>query len=139
MNKIYKKAFALIVAMVMIVPMLSMISISAVSAATTNVNENNFWGGATGKANVSGNIGLGTTDPRTVVANVIQAALGFLGIVAVIIILLGGFKYMTAGGEEGKVDEAKKLIMSGIIGLVIILSAFGIATFVISSLTTATQ
>ncbi|MFH0956085.1 MAG: hypothetical protein V1801_02650, partial [Candidatus Falkowbacteria bacterium] len=72
--------------------------------------------------------------PRAIAAQVINIILGFLGIVAVIIILLGGFKWMTAGGNEDKVGEAKKLITAGIIGLVIILAAFAIATFVLTQL-----
>jgi len=81
---------------------------------------------------------LGERDPRDIAASVIRVILGFLGIVAVIIILLGGFKWMTAGGNEDKVGEAKKLITAGIIGLVIILAAFAIATFVLNSLLSAT-
>ena len=55
-----------------------------------------------------------------------------------IIILLGGFKWMTAGGNEDKVGEAKKLIIAGVIGLIIILASWGIATFVINALVSAT-
>jgi len=84
-------------------------------------------------------IGLGTQDVRTTIANVIRAFMGLLGIVAVVIILLGGFKWMTAGGSEEKVGEAKKLIISGIIGLVIILSAYAIATFVVGSIVNGNQ
>jgi hypothetical protein len=83
-------------------------------------------------------IGLGSKDIRATIASIINVAMGLLGIVAVCIILLGGFKWMVAGGEQGKVDEAKKLITSGIIGLVIILTAYAIATFVISSILSAT-
>lgn len=83
-------------------------------------------------------IGLGTQDVRTTVANVIRAFMGLLGIVAVIIILLGGFKWMTAAGEEEKVQEAKKLIISGVIGLVIIMMAFAIAQFVINAVVNGT-
>lgn len=100
--------------------------------------ENNLLWGNYSQGNVQNDLGLGNKDPRAIVSNVIRYILGFLGIVAVIIILLGGFKWMTAGGNEEKVGEARKLIVSGIIGLVIILAAFGIATFVISSLLTAT-
>jgi hypothetical protein len=46
---------------------------------------------------------------------------------------------MVSGGNDEKVGEAKKLIISGIIGLAIILSAYAITTFVISSFLTATQ
>ena len=83
--------------------------------------------------------GLGTKDIRTTVADIINVALGLLGIVAVVIVLAGGFTWMTAAGNEDKVDKAKKMIFAGIIGLAIILSAYAIARFVITSLITATQ
>ncbi|MBI5728947.1 MAG: IPT/TIG domain-containing protein [Candidatus Magasanikbacteria bacterium] len=82
--------------------------------------------------------GLGATDIRLTIARIIRAALGFLGVIAVMVILYGGFLYMTAGGNEEKVSEAKKILINGAIGLVIILSAFSIASFVVSKLTGAT-
>ncbi len=82
--------------------------------------------------------GLGNTDVRTTIASIINVALSLLGIIALVIILVGGFKWMTAGGNEEKVGEARKLIFSGIIGLAIILSAFAIASFVLNQLKTAT-
>lgn len=83
-------------------------------------------------------IGLGTEDIRTTISKIIRAFMGLLGIVAVVIILLGGFKWMTAGGNEEKVGEAKKLIISGIIGLVIIMSAYAIANFVVGAVVEGT-
>ena len=64
--------------------------------------------------------------------------MGLLGIVAVVIVLIGGFTWMTAGGNDEKVGEAKKWIFAGVIGLAIILSAYAIANFVIQNLVTAT-
>lgn len=83
-------------------------------------------------------IGLSNTDPRTTVARLINTAMLFLGIIAVGIVLIGGFKWMTAGGNEDKVGEAKKLMGAGIVGLVIVLAAWGIATFVLTRLIAAT-
>ena len=83
-------------------------------------------------------IGLGTQDIRITIANIIRVAMGLLGIVAVVIILVGGFKYMTAMGNEDAVKTAKRLIVSGIIGLLIILTAYAIATFIINSIIGAT-
>jgi len=83
--------------------------------------------------------GLGNTDPRTIAGNIIKIALGFLGVLAVIIILIGGFKWMTAAGNEEQIEDAKKVLMAGIIGLVIILASWGIATFVINNLLSATN
>lgn len=82
--------------------------------------------------------GLGSTDVRTTIASIIRVAMGLLGIVAVVIILIGGFKWMTAGGNEEQVGEAKKWIFSGVIGLAIILSAYALASFVINQLVSAT-
>ncbi|MBI2637138.1 MAG: hypothetical protein HYW81_03015 [Parcubacteria group bacterium] len=84
-------------------------------------------------------VGLGqTTDLKGSIANIINIILGFLGIVAVIIILAGGFKWMTAGGNEDKVGEARKMIIQGIIGLVVVFAAWAIASFVVSNLQSAT-
>jgi type IV secretory pathway VirB2 component (pilin) len=86
------------------------------------------------------NVGLGqTTDLKGSIASIINIILGFLGIVAVIIILAGGFKWMTAGGNEDKVAEARQMIIQGIIGLVIIFAAWAIASFVLTSLQSATN
>ena len=92
----------------------------------------------TGLNQVENTIQLGNQDIRTTIASIINVLMGLLGIIAVVIILLGGFKWMTSSGNEEKVGEAKQLIMQGIIGLVIILSAWAIARFVIDSLVTAT-
>lgn len=87
---------------------------------------------------VGSHIDLGEQDPRTTVALLINAAMLFLGVIAVGIVLLGGFKWMTAGGNEDKVGEARKLMGAGVVGLVIVLSAWGIATFILNQLLDAT-
>lgn len=81
---------------------------------------------------------LGDEDLITTITSIINVALGLLGIIAVVIVLIGGFKWMTAGGNEEKVTEARKLIISGVIGIAIILSAYAIASFVINRLGAAT-
>ena len=100
---------------------------------------NILWGGNLNQAQFQAQLGLGDNDPREIAANIVRILLGFLGLIAVVIILLGGFKWMTAGGNEEKVGEARKLIIQGIVGLIIILAAFGISTFVINSIFSATS
>lgn len=73
-------------------------------------------------------------DPREIIGRFIQFALGFLGLIAVGIILAGGFKWMTSGGNEAKTKEAKDLMGAGVIGLIIILASWGIATWLINSI-----
>lgn len=82
--------------------------------------------------------GLGTTDIRIVIGRIIQVALGMLGIVALLITLAGGYLWMTSGGDTERIGRAKALLASGMIGLIIILSAFAITTFVLNRILCAT-
>ena len=77
---------------------------------------------------------LGGGDIKQVISNIIDIFLGFLGILSTIIILYGGFLWMTAKGVVEQIDKAKKIIINGIIGLIIIMSAYAIASFVLRSL-----
>lgn len=76
-------------------------------------------------------LGLGTADLKETVLNIITLVLGLLGIIAVIMILWGGFQWMTAGGNTEKVDSAKKILSAAIFGLVIVILAWAIVNFVI--------
>jgi len=82
--------------------------------------------------------GTGATPLKTTIGNVIGVLLGFLGIVMVVLIIYGGFLWMTAGGDEAKVTKAKTIIRNAIIGIVIILAAYIITGFVIEQFGTAT-
>ena len=89
--------------------------------------------------NSAAGIGLSDTDPRIIIARVIRVALGFLGVIALILILYAGWLYMMSAGAPEKIDKAKKILSSAAIGLVIILSAFAIATFLINYLLGSTM
>lgn len=76
-------------------------------------------------------------DLKTTISNIIRIILGFLGIITIIIILYGGLIWMTSFGNEDKIDQAKKLIGSGVVGLLLVLASYAIASFVINSLSQA--
>jgi Type IV secretion system pilin len=62
-----------------------------------------------------------------------------VGIVAVIMIIFGGFRYITSGGDSGKVGNAKNSLVYAIIGLIVVALAQVIVHFVLAqtgSLTT---
>ncbi len=82
--------------------------------------------------------GLGKSDVRWTAAKVVQIALGLLGILATVLIVYAGFKWMTAAGNEEQVGEAKKIMYQAVIGLVIIMSAYSIVRFVLPQLFKAT-
>lgn len=81
----------------------------------------------------------GTATLPEIVGRIINVALGFLGILLLAYLLYAGFLWMTAGGDEKKVTEAKQTIQRAIIGLIIIAAAFAISNFVLTSLATVAQ
>ena len=123
--------------LLIILPLLNLCLASPVIAG--DVTPEDYWGGTEGYDSVRQEIKLGEQDPREMVANIINIILGFLGIIALVIILYAGFTWMTAAGNEDQVGKAKKMMSAGIIGLIIILSAFGIAKFVVGALINATN
>ena len=74
---------------------------------------------------------FGDTGVFRQVTNVI---LYIVGIVAVIMLIIGGIRYVVSGGDSKKVTDAKNTVLYAIIGLVICFFAFAIVNFVISSL-----
>ena len=77
------------------------------------------------------NVNLSTKNLKDVITDVINISLGFLGIIATIIILYGGFIWMTSRGNADSIGRAKKIIINGVIGLAIILSSYAIVRFIL--------
>ncbi|OGL67149.1 hypothetical protein A2856_03725 [Candidatus Uhrbacteria bacterium RIFCSPHIGHO2_01_FULL_63_20] len=77
-------------------------------------------------------------DLTLIIARLIRTALSFLGIIVLLLILYGGFLWMTASGDETRVTRAKQVLANAVIGLVIVLSSFAIAQFVVGRLSEAT-
>lgn len=72
-----------------------------------------------------------TTDVQTIVAIVIRSILGLLGVIFLVLMIYGGFLWMTAKGNEQQVEKAKNLITAAIIGVIIVLSSYAISVFII--------
>ncbi|HNV97231.1 MAG TPA: Ig-like domain-containing protein [bacterium] len=84
--------------------------------------------------------GLGTdTDIEHLVTNIIQIFLGFLGFIALVIIIYGGFVWMTSGGNQEKITKAKGILKSATIGLIIILLSYVIVGFIMNLVYNATH
>jgi len=80
-------------------------------------------------AGFTSNVTFGET-----IAFVIKAFLSLLGVIFIILILIAGYKWMTAAGNEEKVKEAKDTIRRAIIGLLIVVSAYAITHFVFTNI-----
>ncbi len=70
---------------------------------------------------------------RALALVVLNFALSFLGFIAVIFVIYGGILYVTAGGEQEKVDSGKKILMYAGAGLVIILLSFALVNTILSA------
>ncbi len=82
-------------------------------------------------------LGGASSNLPTLIGNLISVLLGAVGIIFVILIIISGIQYMTSAGEEGKVKEAKKRIISAVIGMIILVGAYAISSFVITAITNA--
>ena len=73
-------------------------------------------------------------DLNGIIQMIVNAIIFVIGIVAVIMIILGGISYATSQGDPGKVKKGKDTILYGIIGLVVALLAYAIVNFVLGAL-----
>lgn len=131
MRELFRRHRALILGLALLVPCLWFATLDP--ALAQGVTSNELLPDQVGQE-----IGTGTTDVRVTIARIIRVAFGLLGTVALLLILYAGFLWMTAGGDEDKVSAAKKTMTSAVIGLVIMLSAFAITSFVLNALIGAT-
>ena len=77
---------------------------------------------------------LSTESISNTVGSIIGVAATILGVIALGIIVYGGFLWMTSGGNEESVANAKKIMVAGIIGIIIVVMAYAITTFIMSAL-----
>jgi hypothetical protein len=68
------------------------------------------------------------------IKNALNTVYFWTGIIAVIVIIIGGFRYSTSMGDPGKATKAKSTIIYGVVGLVIALLAFSIVLFIFDKL-----
>ncbi len=95
-----------------------------------------------GLTNLGTGAGLGSSvkdnNLPAIVGKIINVFLSILGVLFVVLMVYGGYTWMTSFGNSQKVDKAKELIVDAIIGLIIILAAYAIAGFVVGQLMKAT-
>ena len=87
--------------------------------------------------NCNADVEGGTTSVNNLIRDVINIFSFIVGIVSVIMIIIGGFKYITSGGDSNNVSSAKNTILYAIIGLVIVAFAQFIVQFVLGRITAA--
>ena len=86
--------------------------------------------------NVAGGAGYDTDvdEPQMIVATIIQTFLSLLGIIFLVLMIYGGYLWMTDRGAAERVEKSKKVIQAAVIGLIIVMGAYAISYFVIEKL-----
>lgn len=87
-----------------------------------------------GVSSASGEAGCDGSGLSTLIKNVINILLFIIGTIAVIMIIVGGIRYATSGGDQAQVTAAKNTILYSVVGVVVALMAFAIVNFVIGAL-----
>jgi hypothetical protein len=79
--------------------------------------------------------GLTSNSVPTIVGGIIKVLLGLSGTVALVFVVWGGIQWMTSKGDTTKISGARKLMISGVVGIAIIAAAYAITDFVIKQIT----
>lgn len=82
--------------------------------------------------------GFGSAGLMEIIGTIISVVLGLLGVVFLILLIASGVVWMTAGGSEEKIKKAQKLLINAVVGLVIVLTSYGIASFILNAFGDAT-
>jgi uncharacterized membrane protein YwzB len=110
---------------------------AAVDIAPSSTNQGALWNTVQGQmdavAGVTGD-NKPTGDPRLIAAYAIRVIVTFLGIIFLVLMLISGYWFFTAHGEEEKVIKAMGTAKRAVFGLIIIILAYAITTFVINGL-----
>lgn len=121
---------SLAVALGLVVGLQAPLASAALFSNSTNEACNGVAAGGTGSGCDAGTAGLNNL--LTTSINLFSAV---VGIAAVIMVIVGGFKYITSGGDSGKATSARSTILFAIIGLVIVALAQFLVKFVLSNVT----
>jgi len=94
-----------------------------------------------GLSKTAGRAGMGTevSGLPIIIGGIVGVFLSFLGVIFFVLMIYGGFMWMTARGNETQVESARKTIGNAIIGLIVVLSAYVITSLVTSELVDVTQ
>ncbi len=97
---------------------------------TTGIYDSQLQAGGVGAGLTTTSSAANPTDPRVLAAEIIGFILKLLGTLFVALIITGGFRLIKSDGDSSKIDQAKETIEKAAVGLVIILMAYSITTFV---------
>jgi hypothetical protein len=78
--------------------------------------------------------GTGKNALYDLIGNVVRLLILIIGIISVIMIVIGGFRYTTSGGDSGETKTARDTIIYAVVGLVIAIMSYSLVNFVLNQL-----
>jgi len=79
---------------------------------------------------------LGESDPRVIIARVIQGALSISGSLALLMFVYGGILWLTSMGKSEQVDQGRKILIWATLGIIVIAGAYVAVTAIFNAITT---
>jgi hypothetical protein len=129
---------SLILASLFVLPLLAMAQGNTVPASSTPTS-NHILNRLTNVASLGGYQTNGSATTAVIVGTILGAFLGFLGLVFLVLMVIAGYNWMTAQGNEEQVKKAQQNIKHAIIGLLVAISAWSLWTFVFQHFILASQ
>jgi len=105
--------------------------LTPVVSAATAIDPNEAVGQGVKKA------GGGSTSADALpnlIQTIVNVLLFIAGAIAVVMIILGGIRYVTSNGDQAQVKAAKDTILYSVVGLIVALLAFAIVQFVVANI-----
>ncbi len=82
---------------------------------------------------------FGTDGQGGLFQTIVNIMLFLVGAIAVIMLILGGIRYVVSGGDQNQVTGAKNTILYAVIGIVVAILAYAVVNFVIAGLLKSTS
>ncbi|NTU98623.1 hypothetical protein HGA64_01280 [Candidatus Falkowbacteria bacterium] len=103
----------------------------ALALAAAPSTANTLFGRMNAVTTNAGYEGVTETSVLYLVGQLINVFFGLLGTIFIVLIVYSGYNWMTAAGENGKVETAKKTLWQAVIGLIITVGAYAIWAWVV--------
>lgn len=129
-----KKFKTLVVSLALLVGAVAPITLQADTVLASTPQEQ-LCAGSGGEWNGNAcvnNPNAGTTDLPAFIASIINILLFITGAIAVLMIIIGGIRYVISGGDQSAVTNAKNTILYAVVGLIVAIIAYAIVNFVVT-------
>lgn len=95
--------------------------------------------GLDGAARQAGLQSKSSDEVPTLIGNMVGSILALIGVIFFVLMVYGGFLWMTAHGDSGQVDKGRETIIGAVIGIIIVAASYALTSFILSAPTGGTQ